>query len=839
MFLKSKITFSFLLCLVFLSSISLSAQSISGYIQNENNEPIPYVNIFVKELGSGTTTDEKGYYYLTLDVGEYELIYSVLGYTTKTLEVIIEDEPFRKDLWMESSGLELEQILVQASRRDSAYAIIQKAIDAKGDFLKQVESYRTNVYIKATEEIDKKKKRKRKKKEESNDSKTNQELISAAPIDPFADAEKKKLQAIDGLSMIETELVLNFKYPKKYKEERIAHKVYGDEAGLFIPRFGESEFNFYRNLVSIRAVSEVPIISPLSKTAILSYKYKLIGSTFENDNLVYKIKVIPRKKGHATCSGYIYINEGRWNINRLDFSLAKGALKFFDAFRIKQDFQQLPDHTWLPYRIEFIYQTKQGKRKTFSGNTLIHYTDYENNFSFPPKFFGNEISVTTSEAYKRDTTYWNSARPEPLTIKQQKLVAYKDSVTAVLSSTVYKDSIQALYNKVTFLDIVWDGVGFRDHTKKRAIYIGSLPGLLDFEIVGGFRLGPYASFFKRWEDGKWISTFGHFNIGIKNRDPQGDLSFYFRYHPHRLGDVYVSGGRSFEPINSFDAYINQLRTSNYFLHDYIAFGQQIELFNGLFLKTDISINDRQSVEDYISDTFISEIIEDEAAIAFAPYEALISSISLRYTPGQKFMTEPNRKIVLGSKWPTFSLRHEKGWHQVLSSDIDYDFVDFTVEQDLILGILGNSKYSIQTGKFLNTKKLRFVDLKRFRESDPWLYSDPLHSFQLLDTSLTGSKLFVELHHIHHFNGALINNIPLIRKTRVQVVAGAGFLWVNENQFRHEEVFAGLERVFKIGPRRRLRLGVYGVLANSNISGPKTGYKFSLDIIDTWKRNWSF
>ena len=63
--------------------------------------------------------------------------------------------------------------------------------------------------------------------------------------------------------------------------------------------------------------------------------------------------------------------------------------------------------------------------------------------------------------------------------------------------------------------------------------------------------------------------------------------------------------------------------------------------------------------------------------------------------------------------------------------------------------------------------------------------------------------------------------------------------VKESKVRHEEVFAGVERIFKLGPRRRLRIGVYGVAANSNISGPAAGYKISFDIIDTFDKNWRF
>jgi hypothetical protein len=263
------------------------------------------------------------------------------------------------------------------------------------------------------------------------------------------------------------------------------------------------------------------------------------------------------------------------------------------------------------------------------------------------------------------------------------------------------------------------------------------------------------------------------------------------------------------------------------------------LLNGLYVSTDLAFNNRQSVSDYDATSIINEIIDEDDPIQFENYQAVITSTKLSYTPEQKFMTEPNRKVVLGSRYPTFNFIHTKGWDKIFTSDIDFDYLEFSIEQNLRLGTLGNSNYTIKTGKFINTRDLRYVDFKRFRQSDPYLYSDPLNSFQLLDTSMTATDIFIEGHYIHHFNGAMINNIPLIKKTKLRTVAGAGFMWVKETSFRHEEIFGGVERVFKLGARRRLRIGVYGVLSQSNFSAPKADWKISFDIIDTWKREWSY
>lgn len=816
-------------CLAFISQIPVVAQSISGYVLTEDNDPIPYVNIFVKELNTGTSTDNQGRYFLNIDVGDYLVVFSSVGYETKSITMVVRDAPIVKNVYLKASNRELEDIVVRASRKDPAYEIIQKVIDNRKSYLAQVTSSKRKVYVKATEQVDIKERERKKEKKMAIDA--SADYISFGP--------KKEIDPRSNLNMVEMYLELNYKSPDHYKEERTGHTAYGNQNGLFLPQFSETDFNFYHNQVELTGIAEAPMISPISRTAILAYKYKLESSTKEGPYLVHKIKVIPRKTSNSSAGGYLYINDRLWNINRLDLTLPKGSLKFYDQFRLKQDYQQIEDSLWIPFRQEFIYETKQGRYKNFKGSTVLHYSEYEKNYVFPKKFFGNEVASTTKEALERDSSYWNSTRPEALTTEQMAMIHYRDSIESVHKSQDYLDSLEAQYNKITLGEALIHGFGFRNTAQKRHLFVSSLLSLVNFEVIGGWRLGPYFFYNKLWENGKLLSTSSNFSIGLKNTDLQGNARIWYRYDPFRLGSIQLRIGRNFASINSYDAYLNQLKRSNFILNDHIGFTHRIELFNGFYLHTEANLNDRKSIEDYNSTTFITDIINDEDPLAFENYQAFVTDLKLSYTPKQKYMREPNRKVVLGSSFPTFSATHKKGWPGPFSSDINFDYLDLTVEQDIVLGIFGNSKYSLQLGKFINTKDLRFVDFKRFRESDPYLYSDPLHSFQLLDTSLITTDLFFEAHHIHHFNGALVNNIPLIKKLKVRVVAGIGVLWVKENNYRHEELFAGLERVFKIGARRRLRLGIYGVVSESNQTKPATDFKISFDVIDTWKKDWSY
>ena len=46
------------------------------------------------------------------------------------------------------------------------------------------------------------------------------------------------------------------------------------------------------------------------------------------DQMVYKIKVTPRKAGNSTCKGHVFVNDSLWNIDQLELTLDKGGLKF-------------------------------------------------------------------------------------------------------------------------------------------------------------------------------------------------------------------------------------------------------------------------------------------------------------------------------------------------------------------------------------------------------------------------------------------------------------------------------------------------------------------------------
>jgi hypothetical protein len=830
-----------LLILLFCSTLSGVAQTLSGFVQDENNAAVPYMNVYVKTTDWGAVTDSRGRYFIDVGPGEFEVVFSAIGYENKTVQITIGEKDVVKNVWVKESAVQLNELMIKAKRRDPAYEIIQNAIAHKGDFLKQFESSRCELYIKAAEVIDEKERKRRAKQKKMDEEAAAEGPTSdeekKAEIDPFAEAKARTMKLLNRMNLVEVQMTRNYQYPNDIKEVKTAYEKYGDVGALFFTTTVQADFNFYHNLIDVPLLTETPLISPLNSTSVLSYKFKLEEAVYEDGRLVYKIEMTPRKQGNATWSGTLWIVDGLWNIKRLDLNLKKGNMAIYDDFRIRQEYILVQDSLWVLNAQEFDYISNT-KKKKFTGHTLATYSDWEINPTFDKRFFRNELAVTTQEAYERDSTYWDKIRPQPLTKEEQRLMEVRDSIHEAHNKKEYLDSVDEVYNKVTFGKVTWFGVGHRVRAKKKEFYFGSLTDWWEPIEIGGTRLGPYSSYFKKWKNERWLYISGGVDVGVRNQDLKGGGDIWYRYDPMRSGQLTLEGGHEFSMINTFDAYLNMARRSNYIENTFGRINNEIELFNGMYLNTGVRLSDRKPLGDYEFGSLMDQVIEDNDPLVFDRYQSFITSISLAYTINQKYVTEPNRKVVLGSKWPRITLLYRKGWDGPLGSDIDFDQVELGVSQTFKIRTLGTSKYRVSTGKFFNTEGLRFVDYRFHRQSDPLLWSNPLFSFQNIDTTLPALDYFVEAHYIHHFNGAIINYVPFIKKTRIKTVGGGGALWDSKSGYRYVEAFVGLERAFKI-QRQRFRIGIYGVGSESNFGPPKAQFKFSIEFFNSRDGKWNF
>ena len=171
--------------------------------------------------------------------------------------------------------------------------------------------------------------------------------------------------------------------------------------------------------------------------------------------------------------------------------------------------------------------------------------------------------------------------------------------------------------------------------------------------------------------------------------------------------------------------------------------------------------------------------------------------------------------------------------------MDFDYLEFGLEQELKLGTIGVSKYTIKTGNFLNTKDLRLVDYQFQRRGDPGFFSNPNEAFQGLDSTFPVFKRFYQGHYVHEFNGAILNKIPFLKKLQLREIAGGGILIAPERGLRYAEIFTGIERVFKwpFNPLFKFKVGVYAVGSVANQFHNPVQFKEGFTTWDRLKNKW--
>lgn len=809
---RFKIGLAAILLLLVNSSFS---QSVQGFVYDESNNPVPYVRIYVKNFTNlGAITDEEGKYYFGCDRGTYDVIYKCIGFEDQEVKVTVTGlEPTVQNVILKEKDNELNVVEIKTKRKNVGWQIVQNVISHKKELIRQYDTYSCEVYIKGVESFDVKKKPQKEKDE--NDKEPNDKFQKQK------DEINKKINGEDRLNMVEINLEKHFEYPNKMKEIRNGYDKIGKPQQVYFQSTTSGDFNFYKSLVRKDDLHKTPIVSPLHPSGILSYKYKLREVNIEEQDTIYKIEISPRSVGTSTLKGFIWVLKSEWVLTKVDFTLHKGNLKRYDNFHIVQDYEKI-DSFWIVNKQTFEYDTKYGK-ETVKGITTVAYSDWKFNEVYPPKFFNNEVGITTEEAYERDSSYWDAIRPVPLTIEEQRTKFVQDSLTAIYTSEKYLDSVDGVFNKITFLKVLYFGIEHRDRHKKTQWYFSSLADLYEPISAGGMRIGPGAEYFKKWEDEQWIDLNGDYSLGFNNMDSRGRIRAYHRYAPKRFGTWSAWASKEVDLINNWNSWLGTLSRSNWYMNNKGGIWHNIEVVNGLFISAGATIEHRYAFDStFVFNTYFDKYLqqEDPEPFQFDPYNAFRTNLRVAYTPFQKYMSEPHRKVILGSTWPTFSVYWEKGYDGIFNSVLDFDYLSASVEQEFQIGTMGKSYYILRTGKFINQDSVLYIDKKFFRESDKdpffrYLLSQPLYSFQNLDSSYETQDFYAELHYIHHFNGSLMNKIPFMKKTGIQALIGGGALYLPEhNDYFYMEAYTGIERTFKFF-RRRLRVGTYVVFSWAN------------------------
>ena len=790
-----------LLTLLLLSGV-VSAQVV-GEITDTKGEKLPYVNIYLENSFTGTTSNQEGNYELEISKpGDYTIVYQFLGYKTQKKQVNIQSFPYMINVSLAEESTSLEEVVIN-SDENPADRVIRKAIANRKKNLAKVEAYTADFYSRGIWKIE-----------------NAPEKILGQEVGDLGGGLDSTRSGIVYLS--ETKSKIKFKATDDFHEKIIASKVSGDDNGFSLNSAQDADFTFYNNTIELNA----ELVSPIADYAFNYYDYKLEGIFYDDlGNLVNKIKVIPKRPKDRVFSGTIYILEDSWEIYGIELTTTGESTQItpIETLVFKQNFTYSEkDELWVK-----LSQTVEFTWKIFgiggNGRFSAVYSDYDFNPQFTREDFSNEILSFAENANEKDSMYWEKIRPIPLTTEEVDDYIRKDSIQERKNSRVYKDSVDQVRNKFKITDPLF-GYSYRNSFKQYSWNIsGPIEGIR-YNAVQGWNTTVNANFTK-WEDDydKYWGLNASANYGLADDRLRVKGGFIKKFNNKSKPYFTLNGGieakqiNDTEPISTLVSSVASILFDKNYLKIYdrtfIEARYSEEIFNGFRLYANASFERRSVLFDD------PEIIEDEDEFTAnnplapndfdsAPFEDHnIAKIGItgRINFDQKYYNYPDGKYnVTNSDYPTLYFSYEKGFAATVD---DYNFDHFKVmaNQRVSLQNKGDFEYSLKGGKFLNGENISLVDHQHFNGNLTHVKLDPsINQFNLLPYyGYSANDTYGELHAEHNFKGYLLGKIPLLRSLNFNTVIGVNSLWTTGNK-PYSEYSVGISNI-GFGKYRILRV----------------------------------
>ncbi|MDW3194946.1 MAG: DUF5686 and carboxypeptidase regulatory-like domain-containing protein [Cytophagales bacterium] len=795
------------ICILFISSLGFSQNQsiIRGKVTDENGVGLPFATLLLQNTSIGTTTNLQGEFEFSIPVGSHQMIVQFVGYERQIIP-INDGNTTSLNIAMEPVILQLNAVTVSAKDKDPAYRVIRETIKKRKYHRDLVQAFGCDVYIKGLQRLD-----------------DRPDKILGVTI------------TVDTGIVYLSESVSQFQFerPNKIKEVMISSKVSGNNNAFSWNQASDMLLNFYENGFSPEGLSERPIVSPIANNAFFFYDYKLEGFYQEGDRFVNKIKVIPRRATDPVYSGYLYIVEDQWNIHSVDLLVTKErGVEFLDSIRVHQVYAAMDHDIWMPVSQDFTFQFKVFGFKG-SGHFVGVYSNYvvEPNYDvYQPKtathtsqekvdlfkkgHFTREVMKVEEEANDRDSLYWIKVRPIPLSKIEQEDYIVKDSVRLVKESRPYKDSVDRKSNTIKPGNLL-TGYTYRNSFKGNYYTSSPLLNVINFNSVEGWVLDFTVNYRKILDRRTIWSIQPTVRYGFGNEQWYGKLETLYYVDDRKFTRWGVSGGHYIEQLNAnnpidfwSNSYFTITERRNFmkiFSKSFLHLNWRQEVKNGLLLNVSTEFQRRNPMENNVTKAFgesdenaYSSNHPENIEVAntqFDTHNATFLNASLRWRPGQRYINRPDRKVILGSKYPDLTLSIRAAV-PVTHNAADFQQISFKVSDNLFLGYFGSLNYSTTIGTFLSKNRLEFLDFHHFNGNRIYTGQFGVTNFQTLDYYLFSTQdQYFEAHAEHHFNEFLLNNIPLIKKLNWQTVASVHTL-NTPSAGNFTEWGIGIEHIFK-------------------------------------------
>lgn len=523
----------------------------------------------------------------------------------------------------------------------------------------------------------------------------------------------------------------------------------------------DSDINLYDNYISILKVS---FVSPLSASARRHYKYYLLGSVEHDSRKSYRIRFEPKNIILPVFEGELWIDSASYALCRADISMARGSdINWINNLNIELENRLYAEGVW--------FKESEKQRASFSivpldsselYSLIVHrrldYDGLDLSGDFDARVVEARDGVfVESEALVRDNTYWNGARPCPLSEAESRAYSLVDSLRRAGGGSYRSNSLAS--------------VVFGGYLKSRYLGFGPYYKLFSFNDVEKARFQFGVKTLRTFSQKLRMQTYVAYGIkderlkaGFKaeymlRRDPTRKFSLEIKHDLVQLGeaDDALTEGNIFSSIFAKD----QKRMS---LVDKLNLGYEHQWREGINASYNI---DLQKIYSTLQVPLITRGKGELHSV-----NASAVSVATRFSWDEITYNGRYEKHYLYSTKPRFTIKLTGGLKNVLPSDYNFLRVEGVGQYTLSIPPIGESKYTLSAGKIFG--KVPFLLLKLHEGNGTYFYSQT--AFSCMSYYEFASDTWVSLMYEHDFRGLIIKSLPLLRKTSWRTVLTFKGVW---------------------------------------------------------------
>lgn len=761
----------------------------------ETGETLPFVNISFVDKNVGTTTDFNGKYSIETLWGSPRLQASFLGYEVKEVAVEVGRNQ-TIDFKLESKSIRIQEVTVKAGKQryrnkeNPAVALIQKVIDNKSRNRKEgFEHYEYDKYEKLrldlnniTEEF---MNRKAFKKFSFMWNYVDTSEINGKPFLPLYLTEKKTKVFLRSSPSGSKE----FEYAKK----SVGFEDFMDEEGIgyFLDKIYQ-DIDIYDNTIQLM---EKDFVSPISGLALMTYKY-FIMDTLDVDGIkCIRLAFQGRNPADLAFRGDLWVAmDSSYAVKQVKMNITRAAnINFVSDLEIEQLFNKSDSIGWYITRDRMTvdYNLMSSKMGMF-GQKTVSYTDIKVNEPAPDSVWarpGGYIMLTNAD--KQDEQFWTAERHEQLDKHE----------SGVYDMTKEMKELPAFKRAMNILFLLISG----------------------FYEVGPVDVGPLYSAVSANEVEKW-----RFRLGLRTNKKFSEKWMLEAYGAYGLDDRIDRRTKFGAGVTYFLSRRPYHQIDVEFQRDIKMPGQDLMIASddNIFLSFRTGIANLMIYYDSYRVSYSKDWdfgfgaalnlehrrIQPAGALTFNPVNDLTSpprevvtnevGLSLRYSPNARFYEGRSKRLPIKDKNPIIEASYTYGIPNLLGSEYQFHKIGLRVFKRSFIAPIGYADILLEGGYMFGKAPFPLLFVHRGNQT---FFQDP-NSFNLMNWFEFVSDKYISLDYYHHFNGALFNKIPFLRKLKLRETAGIKGVWgdVGKHNNPSGKVFNGdADRIFDFPTRERM------------------------------------